>query len=147
MKRHLGPPRIMEAIVQGMTNLATDVQNPTLCLTCRPLFTGQRKDKKLGGVATEVLAQDIRQLEHAATHGCDLCRLRWSQLNPEERSDLRGCVKVTYGFWQSGVGDGIVFEYWLDTWQDGVKPRVSRSVKLMKLSGMSRSPDQTRLRS
>lgn len=108
--------------------------NPHLCSVCRPLFAGQRKDKELGVPATELLHQTVQQLEDTAAHGCNLCLLRWNQLKPEERIDLRDCTRITYGFWQSRVGDGVVFEYWLDTWEGGMKPRASRSVKLKKRS-------------
>lgn len=111
--------------------------NPHLCSVCRPLFAGQRKDKELGVPATELLHQTVQQLEDTAAHGCNLCLLRWNQLKPEERIDLRDCTRITYGFWQSRVGDGVVFEYWLDTWEGGMKPRASRSVKLKKRSGKS----------
>ena len=129
----------MNHLLQRIAKPFMDNRNPNLCSVCRPLFTGQRKDKELGVPATELLPQTVQQLEHTATHGCDLCRLRWNQLKPEERSDLGNCDKITYGFWQSRVGDGVVFEYWLDTWEGGLKPRVSRSVKLKKHSGRSHS--------
>ena len=116
-----------------------DNRNPNLCSVCRPLFTGRRKDKVLGVSATELLPQTVQQLEHTASQGCDLCRLRWNQLKPAERSDLADCDKITYGFWQSRVGDGIVFEYWLNSWMGGLGPRVSRSVKLKERSSRSQS--------
>jgi len=111
--------------------------NANLCPVCQRLFTGSRVDKALGVTATAVLPQNFFQFEQSVRRGCQLCQLRWSHLTPEERVELRegGCNKITYGFWESRVGDGVAFEYWLEHKFGGAKPWLSKSVLMKAKAG------------
>jgi len=107
----------MHRLLQRLSGASSDIQNSNLCAVCQNPFRGHRMDKELvlGATATAVLGQDFRQLEESVRFGCQLCQLRWNQLTPEQQVELKECQKVTYGFWKSRVGDGVTFEYWLDT--------------------------------
>jgi hypothetical protein len=118
----------MHRLLQRMLGTSCDPQNTNFCAVCRKLFTGRRIHKELGVTATAILRQDFRQLEESARGSCQLCRLRWSQLTPQQRDELKECRKVTYGFWESRIGDGVVFEYWLDHKFGASKPWFSGSV-------------------
>jgi len=114
--------QLLQRLSQRLSGASSDAQNPNLCAVYQNLFRGCRIDKELGVTATAVLGQDFRQLEESVRIGCQLCQLRWSQLTPEQRVELKECRKVSYGFWESRVGDGVAFEYWLDDKFGGTKP-------------------------
>jgi hypothetical protein len=126
----------MNRPVHRLLGASNDAQNPNICTVCQNLFSGCRVDKELGVTATAVLGQDFRQLEESMRSGCQLCQLRWNQLTPEERVELKECRKVTYGFWKSRVGDGVAFEYWLDEKFGGIKPSFTKSVLIKAKAGM-----------
>jgi hypothetical protein len=126
----------MRRLLQRLSGASGDAQNPNLCAVCQNLFKGRRIDKELGVTATAVLGQDFCQLEKSVRIGCQLCQLRWNQLTPEQRVDLKECRKVTYGFWESRVGDGVAFEYWLDEKFGGIKPWLTKSVLIKAKAGM-----------
>ncbi|RMZ90673.1 hypothetical protein DV736_g2094, partial [Chaetothyriales sp. CBS 134916] len=122
---------LMYSFLQRLRLAPAIDNNSNLCTVCQSLLTGRRIDKALGVTATANLAQTFVQLEDSVRNGCRLCRLRWNGLTSDQRSELRLCEKVTFGFWQSSIGDGVVFEYWLDNKFAGMKPWLSLSV-LMK---------------
>jgi hypothetical protein len=126
----------MRGLLQRITGAFSDAQNANFCAICRKLFAGRRVDKPLGVTGTAVLGQSFRQLEESARSGCQLCRLRWSQLTPEQRDELIAGWKVTYGFWRSRVGDGVAFAYWLDHKFNGSKPWLEKSVLLKAKAGI-----------
>jgi hypothetical protein len=126
----------MHRLLRRIIGANSDAQNANLCAVCRNLFTGRRVDKALGVTPTAVLGQDFRQLEESVRSGCQLCRLRWSQLTPEHRDELKECWKVTYGFWESRVGDGVAFAYWLDHKFGGSKPWLEKSVLIKAKAGI-----------
>jgi len=126
----------MRQLLHRITGASSNAQNTNLCAVCQNLFTGRRVDKALGVTPTAVLGQDFHQLEESVLSGCQFCRLRWSQLTSEQRDELKECLKVTYGFWQSRIGDGVEFSYWLDHKFDGSKPWFRKSVLINAKAGI-----------
>ncbi|CZR67858.1 uncharacterized protein PAC_17757 [Phialocephala subalpina] len=100
----------------------------TLCQPCASIFRSQYKDKPLGVTATHNFPQTVEQLQSSAESGCHLCYIRWDDLTPKDREALRGCAKITYGFWKSKIGNGIAFEYFYPTPPATGKPYLTVSV-------------------
>jgi hypothetical protein len=107
-----------------------------LCQACRSIFQGQRKDKPLGVTATHPFPQTLQELQSSAEQGCHLCYIRWHDLPPADRKALEGCSRVTFGFWQSSIGDGIAFEYFYSRPQGG-KSCLTKSVLIKPAEGKS----------
>lgn len=112
-------------------------RGPSLCQTCRSIFEGQRKDKPLGVTAAHPFKQTFQELQSSAEQGCHLCYIRWQDLSPADRVALQGCIKVTFGFWQSSVGDGIAFEYFYPRLSKDGNSCLTKSVILKPIGGMS----------
>jgi hypothetical protein len=103
----------MESVQNNTSSAArssTD-RDSDICDSCNSLFRGERQDKPLGVTATTPFPQTLEELQCSANRGCHLCFIRWNGLSAAEKDDLRGCTKVTFGYWESAVGNGIAFEY------------------------------------
>jgi hypothetical protein len=97
-----------------------------------------RKDIPLEVTATPHFWQTLQQLQVSAESGsCHLCYIGWHDLSPKEREDLQGCTKVTFGFWRSSVGDGIVFAYFYPRPLENKKLCLTKSVLLKLVDGTS----------
>lgn len=108
----------------------SSIENCNLCGTCRCITQGRRKDKSLGVTATHLFAQTTQELALSAEHGCHLCYIRWQDLTIDDRKALEGCSKVTFGFWQSSVGDGVAFEYVYPKLPKEGKPCLMKSLRI-----------------
>lgn len=109
---------------------------PTSAKTCRSIFQGNRKTMPLGVTAPHPLNQTLKELQSSAENGCHLCFLRWHDLSPAERLALTGCEKVTFGFWESRVGDGIAFDYFYAQPQGKPKLCLTKSVLFKPVDGV-----------
>lgn len=109
----------------------------TLCKPCSSIFRGQYKDKPLGVTATHHFPQSFELLQSSAEADCHLCYIRWNDLTLKDRDALRGCTKITYGFWKSNVGDGIAYEYFFPIPHAIEKPCLTLSVLFKPLDGKS----------
>ena len=81
-----------------------------LCGHCQSIFRGQKMVGDAGLPAEHLFPQDFSQLESSA-RTCQLCHLRWHQLSPAERNDLRDSTLIKYFFYTLGNLAGLVFEY------------------------------------
>ena len=122
--------------ISGSNSSTTWNGQSTLCLHCRSIFSGNRQDKPLGVTAKAHFLQTLQGLQASAESGaCHLCYIRWHDLSRKEREDLRGCTKVTFGFWRSSVGDGIAFEYFYPRPPANGKACLTKSILLKSVDG------------
>ncbi len=122
--------------ISGSNSSPTWNGHSSLCLPCRSIFSGNRQEKPLGVTAKAHFLQTLQGLQASAESGtCHLCYIRWHDLSRKEREDLQGCTKVTFGFWRSGVGDGIVFEYFYPHLPENGKACLTKTILLKSVDG------------
>jgi hypothetical protein len=79
-------------------------RNPDLGRTCQKLFCQEPsgcKDTSSGVVTYQSYGQSIADLERNAGLGCAFCRLRWTSLTRDQRSQLTACMRISYGYWNN----------------------------------------------
>lgn len=122
--------------IPGISSSTASNGHSSLCLQCRSIFSGNRQEKPLGITAKARFLQTLQGLQTSAESGaCHLCYVRWHDLSRKEREDLRGCTKVTFGFWRSSVGDGIAFEYFYPRPPANGKACLTKSILLKSVDG------------
>jgi hypothetical protein len=126
----------VSSTIPGISSSTASNGHSSLCLQCRSIFSGNRQEKPLGITAKAHFLQTLQGLQTSAESGaCHLCYVRWHDLSRKEREDLRGCTKVTFGFWRSSVGDGIAFEYFYPRPPENGKACLTKSILLKSVDG------------
>ncbi len=75
-------------------------------------------------------------MEGAAQEGCHLCHLLLESLTKAERQKLEGCQKIAYGYWQYGLGDGIVFDFYYPVPGTDSKEYLTKSILVQPEKGL-----------